>query len=338
MVDRRIAGVVLVVLLVGGIYQRFVAVHDVDWASMGPATAFATNEVGDCRWRDPSSLLVLRTPKAGSTSLENSLKRVATSTRRFSFEPLAEWPMGVGPIPGTPWPRRDRTARQRRAFRANLERLVAPDGVRTAYVGHVFFVEVPDVAIVGLAREPRQRLASGYYYSWRTTTRTLGQCALNSTCARAADLGRLCSLHTLYWCGFDDECSLDSTSRVATDAAVDKALHNLNASKLLLVVPAERLDDAGWALLARLLPTYFQGAGPALLPPDTQPYDKRGRRRSPPGHFAKDPASGRWRVGDNAAEAAAVDDLCRQDMRVVDFARRLFESRVRSCTNNRPVH
>lgn len=325
----------VLVLLAGGV--AWYAVHRVlevkiDWEGLSHSQHVGgVNEFGQCGWRDPASLLVLRTPKTGSTSLTNELERVAAKTRSFTLEHLPEWPMGVGPIPNQVHRAPPKTT-HKRAFRSRLERFVAPEsGYRMAYSGHVFLVTVEGTAVIGLAREPQQRLASGFYYVRRASQQTVGACAANATCARRADLGRLCSLHALYFCGYDDDCGLDPEEHVATDVTVDKAIHNLNGSKILLVIPTDRYDDDGTFALRALLPAFFQKAVGIPSAQDQQPYDRRGQRRSPDNHPAKDSRTGQWRLANNPAETESLDRLCRQDMRVFDFVLRMFEAKLLAC-------
>lgn len=297
------------------------------------------NSLGECGYRDPSSLLVLRVPKSGSTSLSNKLTRVSRATRRFKVKHLPEWTMAVGPIPNMPFPRRDPTTEEIRKFRFGIEATIAPDRRRKmVYLGHVFHVKVSGVGVVGLAREPQQRLASGYYYSSRrrlangeTTMTPLEECVSDGECVRNNDLGRLCSLHSLYYCGHHPDCGLDPVTRVATDKTVELAIRNINSSGVLLVVPLHRLDADGLPLLQTLLPTFFQDYSQERKRAFV-PYDRDSERRSPPDHFGKNKSTGMWRIPrDDSYEKQALDDLCRQDSRVFAFLDSLFQTKLDAC-------
>ena len=97
----------------------------------------------------------------------------------------------------------------------------------------------------------------------RIGNETLGACALDPDCAEANELGRLCSFHTLYFCGHHEDCALGDDG-VATDEAVARAIANVvDQSKVLLVFPVSDAA-AGFAALETLLPGYMKGLGDAV--------------------------------------------------------------------------
>ena len=97
----------------------------------------------------------------------------------------------------------------------------------------------------------------------RIGNKTLGACALDPDCAEANELGRLCSFHTLYYCGHHQDCTLGDDG-VATDEAVARAIANVvNESKVLLVFPVSDAT-AGFSALETLLPGYMKGLGIAV--------------------------------------------------------------------------
>ena len=292
-----------------------------------------------CRWRDPPAVLFLRLPKAASTTVVNLLTELAASTRRFRMHSLPEWPFGVGVSKHKYGCQGDTIVRcpskAARNFAAATKHTVehlAKARERVLVSGHVFHVRgLADVAaIVATAREPTQRLASGYHYeNFKRTAdpyaMSLGECALNHSCTRHRDLGRLCSLHALYFCGFDDICAVDEDTRIATDATVDRALANINTT-LLTVVPVDDLDTSGFRLLAKLLPTYFDGIDAITLPAPKRSYDSRAERRS---HHA---TNGHHSIGDDILEQNAVIALCRQDIIVFDAIKQRFLDHLASCS------
>ena len=128
----------------------------------------------------------------------------------------------------------------------------------------------PDVAVVAVARNPRDALAAAYAELNRDEgpagPPSVDECALDQRCARAFGLARLCSAQTLALCGGDEACLPDAEGRASREA-VDLALLALNNS-VLITIPSERLDIDGYATLETLLPTYFRGlrqAAPWLL-------------------------------------------------------------------------
>ena len=165
--------------------------------------------------------------------------------------------------------------------------------------------------------------------------RSLGACAADAACAAANELGRLCSLHTTLLCGEHADCGARARGAdgVAGDAAVARAIENLNASRggLLLAVPVSRLAS-GLDALETLAPAYLSGLARAAAR-----VSRAGSAAAARGARAYDPA------GTNAARAdrgepfasdderAAAARLCRQDTKVVDFAERLFDARLAAC-------
>jgi len=219
-----------------------------------------------------------------------------------------------------------------------------------------------NVAVIGTARDPVQRLMSGYAYTRvrampeehreamlaRLGNATVGACAADTACAKRNELGRLCSFHALYFCGHHKECHVrpaeddEDGVPVATDEAVERAIANIRGrpdddtrDRLLLVIPVDRLlDEAegamdGYGMLEMLLPTYFDGlreAGRDVDARDGGDYDLRTARRSGVAHRP---------LPEDAAERDALMHICRQDLKVYDAIREVFDSKVEQCSAER---
>lgn len=316
------------------------------------------NAFADCRWREPSAVLFLRVPKTATSAVSNAFRKV-NRWRRFDLVELPEFPPAVGAVAGTKRHAGVSFASFLRSLGARLFRAAVQgrQGKRSVLEGHVVLhddggdskyfalprIAAPlDVAIIGTARAPLERLASGYHYTRekpmddesrarlleRLGAKSLGECAVDERCAAANELGRLCSFHTLYYCGHHRDCELGEDG-VATDAAAARALRNIeDDGKVLLVIPSERLMADGYAMLERLLPSFFTGIAAAGKAVDEEgegrSYDARTTRKSlGPSAAARLPS--------DAEQLAALTRLCRQDLRVFERVRTLFEERVQAC-------
>mmetsp|Transcript_14336 Transcript_14336/g.19166 ORF Transcript_14336/g.19166 Transcript_14336/m.19166 type:complete len:420 (-) Transcript_14336:105-1364(-) len=324
-----------------------------------------------CAFRRPNVVMFMRIPKAASTAIVNGIRNLAAHTRRYRVHTLPEFRMGTGYISDDIgdddakigcWGENRPTCSKKyydhfdTASKLTLAKL-AQRRERHVVEGHSFYIGDSNsiASIIATARDPIQRLASGYEYVYyrRSSAKksskqqtsfsspyppTIGACAANASCAAERDLGRLCSLHTLYFCGFNtDLCTLDPLTRIATDTALDQAMANINISahKILLIIPIDQLESRGYDILQALLPTYFHGLADAVtsLPEDRKSYDPAGRRLSPGSHPHKSPDDTRiWDAGlDDPHQAAAIERLCKQDIRLFEFIRDRFNQQVEAC-------
>ena len=169
----------------------------------------------------------------------------------------------------------------------------------------------PDVAVVAVARNPRDALAAAYAELNRDEgpagPPSVDECALDPRCARAFGLARLCSAQTLALCGGDEACLPDAEGRASREA-VDLALLALNNS-VLITIPSERLDVDGYATLETLLPTYFRGLRAAA--PPRPPFQRKDRSQG--------------------AAARALRRLCDADQQIFDAAALIYERRAKEC-------
>jgi len=163
--------------------------------------------------------------------------------------------------------------------------------------------------------------------------KTIGECVLDPNCARVNELGRLCSLHTLYFCGHHRNCTMqpqreleETDVPVATDAAVERAVKAIRLNgrdTLLTVIPLDKLLNAsvadprqtaelvdGYEMLEMLLPTFFQGLreeGLKIESAKQDAYDPMKARRS---------GQGARPLPDDPEQRAALLRICRQDIKV----------------------
>ena len=304
------------------------------------------NAFESCAWRDPGAVMLLRMPKAASTSLVNAVTSLSESSRRFRTRSLPEYPLAVGFVPengekygckGSQWKPRCSGLVGRnfeRKTKRTVEYVALNDTHRVFVYGHVFYAKgTSEVAsIISTARDPMQRLASDFYYANSKKMNedlSLGACAENDDCANKRDLGRLCSLQALYFCGYDDVCGLDLDG-VASDATVSRALEHINSSQFLTIIPTNYLDSNGFDLLATLLPHYFDGLKNIRLPPPKRAYDSRAERKSESSHPQKEDGH-KWTIGATPSQRRAVNHLCRQDQRVYDAILNRFQRQLNTC-------
>ena len=255
-----------------------------------------------CAWRDPRAVAVLTPFKAGGRSLTSALGELKLRTERYAIRELPVWRPG-------------QSATVMRRQRKSLKRLVEKS-IKTAGRGVLKGAgprpqDDPDVAVVAVARNPRDALAAAYAELNRDEgpagPPSVDECALDPRCARAFGLARLCSAQTLALCGGDEACLPDAEGR-ASRAAVDRALLALNNS-VLITIPAERLDVDGYATLETLLPTYFRGLRAAA--PPRPPFQRKDRSQG--------------------AAARALRRLCDADQQIFDAAALIYERRAKEC-------
>jgi Sulfotransferase family len=345
------------------LYAPFLAIFNPSTLPRLYATFLAPPKcIGTCDLSDGSNtcaintdrLVYIRVPKTGSTSL---LKLAHLQTKATSVIDIGELEDLVASIPFAAAKKNDlgfhdpslKSQRIRDYYQQASRMILFPphSSPRTLYQGHLhvfnftqqapfvvknrttsllpawvlrlYNMEYPtkeqlqNIQYLTLLRRPMTRLSSMYYYdrhearssAWRKVfvekygNATLEECLSSEECIHKNHLERYCNLQTEILCGVT--CDADNALSLAK-----KHLEEMRFFGLL-----ERMDES-MQLLTKVFPTYFE------FLPEELPREKTSGRRSAP------------ELSEGAQ--ARLDQLCRRDMELYDFANELLTKRIEVCS------
>jgi len=314
---------------------------------------------------DTDRVVFLRIPKTASSTILK-LFQLFSETKASSMVDLGELedivssiPVESGATPAGYHMEQLFPDRMRKFYRRAARTILNPPFTkqdRTLFVGHFYFlnwslemswlvkpsfldrflptiiqelynVKRPPKAVINkiktitMLRKPQDRLASMYYYDrhdargsqWRNHfvavfgNDTLQECLLNETCVKTNNLKRWCNIQVEMICG--QVCAKKEVTEKSLEIAKNRIKTDISFTGLV-----ERMNMS-LLMLEQLFPTYLEG----LSQLETIPRERTF-------HVSR-------RETVYSAEAQAVlDEICRFDDQLYEFASELLSERVKTCT------